>query len=74
MTSTEVHTTEAENHIELVLIGFLPSLAGGEGRPALAAPSGAARIYSTEVFVYEQQSSLYHAWDPMQKGGRELHL
>ncbi len=31
MTSTEVHTTEAESYIELVLISVLPGLAGREG-------------------------------------------
>jgi hypothetical protein len=76
MTSTKEPTTEAESYIERALIGVLPSLAGGEGIPVLAAPAGAAqlpatatvRIYNTIVFVHEQQSSLYHeraSWDPM---------
>jgi hypothetical protein len=87
MTSTEVYTTDPERYGELVLIGVLPGIAGGDGRPALAAPARAAQlpatlsslllVFTVQVFVYEQQSSLYHArasWDPMQKGRRGLHL
>jgi hypothetical protein len=50
MTSTEVHTTEAENHIELVLSRRPAQLSWGrtgEEHPALAAPAGAAKLPAT---------------------------
>ncbi len=69
--SREVHTTEAKSYKELVLIGVRPSWARGDGRPALAAPSGAAQLpatlsslllvqylqCSTEVFVLYKNNS-----------------